>query len=102
VVVDNDGGGIFSFLPQGDPTVVGVDHFEELFGTPHGIDLAAVAALHGLPCEVVNRASDVGPAVKEAVAVGGVRVVLVRTDRRANVARHEAVWDAVRAAIASA
>jgi len=102
VVVDNDGGGIFSFLPQGAPAVVEPGRFEELFGTPHGIDLAAVAALHGLPCAVVDRASDVGPAVEDAVQAGGVRVVLVRTDRHVNVARHEAVWDAVRTAITSA
>jgi len=37
--------------------------------------------------------------VKDAVRAGGVRVVLVRTDRRVNVARHQAVWDAVRAAV---
>jgi 2-succinyl-5-enolpyruvyl-6-hydroxy-3-cyclohexene-1-carboxylate synthase len=101
VVVDNDGGGIFSFLPQGDPAVVETNRFEELFGTPHGIDLAAVAAVHGLPCVVVDRADGVGPAVREAISEGGVRVVLVRTDRRANVAQHQAVWDAVRAAVAS-
>jgi len=102
VVVDNDGGGIFSFLPQGDPAVVGAERFEELFATPHGVDLAAVAALHGLPCAVVNQASDVERVVKEAVRAGGVRVVLVRTDRHVNVARHEAVWGAVRTAIAGA
>jgi len=99
VVVDNDGGGIFSFLPQGDPAVVATGRFEALFGTPHGIDLAAVAAVHGLPCAVVERANDVGPAVKDAVQAGGVRVVLVRTDRRVNVARHQAVWGAVRTAV---
>lgn len=100
VVVDNDGGGIFSFLPQGDPSAVETDRFEELFGTPHGIDLAALAAVHGLACDVVERAIDVGPAVRAAVQGGGARVVLVRTDRRANVARHRAVWDAVRTAVA--
>ena len=99
VVVDNDGGGIFSFLPQGRPEVVDPERFEQLYGTPHGLDLALVAAAHGVPCDVVEHADRVGPAVRDAVAGGGVRVVLVRTDRARNVARHQAVWDAVREAI---
>jgi 2-succinyl-5-enolpyruvyl-6-hydroxy-3-cyclohexene-1-carboxylate synthase len=99
VVVDNDGGGIFSFLPQGKPEVVDTDRFEELFGTPHGLDLAALAAVHGVPCAVVERAGEVGPAVQDAVAAGGVQMVLVRTDRAQNVARHQAIWDAVRTAL---
>ena len=41
VVVDNDGGGIFSFLPQA--TELGAERFERLFGTPHGVDVAALA-----------------------------------------------------------
>ena len=43
VVVDNNGGGIFSTLPQR-----GVDHFEEVFGTPHNRDLTAIAAGFGV------------------------------------------------------
>lgn len=43
VVVDNNGGGIFSTLPQR-----GVDHFEEVFGTPHNRDLAAIAGGFGV------------------------------------------------------
>jgi 2-succinyl-5-enolpyruvyl-6-hydroxy-3-cyclohexene-1-carboxylate synthase len=95
VVVDNDGGGIFSFLPQAESP----EHFETLFGTPHGIDLAALARVHGLAVTEVGRASEVEPAVT-AAAAGGVRVVLVRTDRATNVARHREVWSAVAAGMA--
>ena len=44
VLVHNDGGGIFSFLPQAqDP-----EHFEQLFGTPHGLDFRPAAKMYGL------------------------------------------------------
>jgi 2-succinyl-5-enolpyruvyl-6-hydroxy-3-cyclohexene-1-carboxylate synthase len=91
VVVDNDGGGIFSFLPQADLP----EHFETLFGTPHGIELAALARVHGVPVTEVDAADEVGPAVREQAAAGGVRVVLVRTERAVNVTRHREVWSAV-------
>jgi 2-succinyl-5-enolpyruvyl-6-hydroxy-3-cyclohexene-1-carboxylate synthase len=97
IVVDNDGGGIFSFLPQADYP----EHFETLFGTPHGIDLRALAAVHGIPVTDVTNAADVPKAVTESVTVGGVQVVLVRTDRDANVIRHREVWAAVAAAVAA-
>jgi 2-succinyl-5-enolpyruvyl-6-hydroxy-3-cyclohexene-1-carboxylate synthase len=95
VVVDNDGGGIFSFLPQADAAP---EHFEALFGTPQGVDVAAVAAVHGIPTVEVNRASELVGAVEHGVNDGGVRVVRLRTDRVTNVARHRAAWAAVAAA----
>jgi 2-succinyl-5-enolpyruvyl-6-hydroxy-3-cyclohexene-1-carboxylate synthase len=95
VVVDNDGGGIFSFLPQAGAAP---EHFETLFGTPQGVDVAAVAAVHGIPTVEVDRASELVGAVEHAVKDGGVRVVRIRTDRATNVARHRAAWEAVAAA----
>jgi 2-succinyl-5-enolpyruvyl-6-hydroxy-3-cyclohexene-1-carboxylate synthase len=97
VVVDNDGGGIFSFLPQADAAP---DYFERLFGTPHGIDLGALARVHGVAVDEVEKAADLIPALDAAVAAGGVRVVLVRTDRALNVTRHREVWAAVATAFA--
>jgi len=100
VVVDNDGGGIFSFLPQaGAGGVSGVsEHFERLFTTPHGTDLVAVSNAFGVPAARVSRGDQVSAAVDEALAAGGVRVVIVGTDRADNVSRHAAVWEAVAAA----
>jgi 2-succinyl-5-enolpyruvyl-6-hydroxy-3-cyclohexene-1-carboxylate synthase len=91
VVVDNDGGGIFSFLPQAEDP----EHFETLFGTPHGIDLAELVSVHGIPSTEVEKARELVPAVTEALGAGGVRVVLVRTDRTENRQRHREAWAAV-------
>lgn len=95
VVLDNDGGGIFSFLPQHD-----LPEFERLFATPTGADLVAIASAHGVGALRVERASEVPGALREAVAAGGVRVLVVPTDRARNVERHRCVWDAVAAALA--
>ena len=93
VVVDNDGGGIFSFLPQAE--LVAPDRFETLFGTPHGLDLAQVATAYGVPASRVERLDALGPALDGR----GVRVLHVRTDRAANVAVHREINDAVAAAL---
>jgi 2-succinyl-5-enolpyruvyl-6-hydroxy-3-cyclohexene-1-carboxylate synthase len=94
VVVDNDGGGIFSFLTQA--SALPTERFEQLFGTPHGTDLRAIAAAHGLAWTD----GEDGGALRSFVASGsGVRIMRVRTDRRHNVGVHEAVHEAVRRAL---
>jgi 2-succinyl-5-enolpyruvyl-6-hydroxy-3-cyclohexene-1-carboxylate synthase len=95
VVLDNDGGGIFSFLPQAELP----EHFELLFGTPHGVDLAALAAMHGLPADRIEKAGDLVPALEAATTAGGVRLVIVPTERADNVARHRDVWATVATAL---
>jgi 2-succinyl-5-enolpyruvyl-6-hydroxy-3-cyclohexene-1-carboxylate synthase len=96
VTVDNDGGGIFSFLPQAE---LPGELFEPLFGTPHGLDLAALAAAARVPCRVVEKAADLLPALDAALAGGGTRLVLVRGERAANLARHRALTEAVAVAV---
>ncbi len=92
VVLDNDGGGIFSFLPQHE--VLEHDRYEALYGTPHHLDLAGLAAAHGVRAERVTDPDqlDWRP---------GVRVLVVPGDRDENLALHrrlgEAVTDAVTA-----
>jgi 2-succinyl-5-enolpyruvyl-6-hydroxy-3-cyclohexene-1-carboxylate synthase len=95
VVVDNDGGGIFSFLPQA--TEVPEERFETLFGTPHGVDALAVAALHGLPTRELDDLDDFAGLIN--ARGGGPRVVRVRTDRADNVAVHRAIHEAVAGAL---
>jgi 2-succinyl-5-enolpyruvyl-6-hydroxy-3-cyclohexene-1-carboxylate synthase len=95
-VCDNDGGGIFSFLPQAR---LPAELFEPLFGTPHGLDLAALATAARVPWRVVEKAADLVPALDAALAGGGTQLVLVRGDRAANLARHRALTEAVTAAV---
>jgi 2-succinyl-5-enolpyruvyl-6-hydroxy-3-cyclohexene-1-carboxylate synthase len=85
VVVDNDGGGIFSFLPQARFP----GSFERVFGTPHGRDLAHLAAFHGLGYHLVEAASDLKGALSRTRRRGGIHLVHVRTDRAANRQLHQ-------------
>lgn len=82
VVVDNDGGGIFSFLPQA--SALPVERFEQLFGTPHGTDLVALAAAHGLPATTVGTRAE----LEARLAAAGSQLIRVASDRAANVAEH--------------
>lgn len=95
VVVDNDGGGIFSFLPQAE--ALDAERFEAYWGTPHGLDLVALARTYGIDAVEVTDL----PALAAAVADPGpgLRVVVVRSDRKANVDAHDRVNEAVTAAV---
>jgi 2-succinyl-5-enolpyruvyl-6-hydroxy-3-cyclohexene-1-carboxylate synthase len=77
VVVNNDGGAIFGLLEQGAP-----EHgpaFERVFGTAHGVDLAALCAATGTPHRLVRTRAEL---IGALAAPAGIRVVEVRTDRR--------------------
>jgi hypothetical protein len=94
VVVNNDGGGIFSLLPHAEH-----DGFERLFGTPHGLDLGRLASLYNVDHELVERAGDVPVAVADSIAAGGLRMVEVRTERAVNAALHRRLLEAVAQAL---
>jgi 2-succinyl-5-enolpyruvyl-6-hydroxy-3-cyclohexene-1-carboxylate synthase len=91
VVVNNDGGGIFSTLePAAYP-----DSFERVFGTPHGADVAQLAAAAGLPYQRLTEAGD----LPGALAGTGLRVIEVRTSREAGAALRTRLREAALAAI---
>ena len=92
VVVNNDGGGIFGFLPQASE--MGAAEFEELLGTPRGVDVAGAAALFGLPHRRLERLDDLA----EALAAG-TGLIEVPVSRGANVAVHQRLHRAVAAAL---
>ncbi|MEO7908206.1 MAG: 2-succinyl-5-enolpyruvyl-6-hydroxy-3-cyclohexene-1-carboxylic-acid synthase [Roseiflexaceae bacterium] len=97
ILLNNDGGGIFSFLPQaGDP-----EHFETLFGTPHGLDFRPLAQMYGAHYERVTAWEAFRTAVQRGIAAGGLHIVEVPTERARNVTLHREIWQAVSAALAS-
>jgi 2-succinyl-5-enolpyruvyl-6-hydroxy-3-cyclohexene-1-carboxylate synthase len=76
VVLNDDGGGIFTLLEQGAPEHAA--SFERVFGTPHGTDLAALCAAHGVPHVLADDPDVFRAAIAQA---SGIRVVEVRADR---------------------
>lgn len=91
VVLHNDGGGIFSFLPQAEA----VESFEELFGTPHGLDFRHVARLYGLDYCEANSGQELRGALEASFQRPGVSLIVVHTDREDNVRLHRRLWQAV-------
>jgi 2-succinyl-5-enolpyruvyl-6-hydroxy-3-cyclohexene-1-carboxylate synthase len=90
VLLNNDGGGIFHFLPVEKE---GAD-FERHVATPHGLDFAHAAALYGLRHERVDTPPSFRAALDEALGTGAT-IIEVRTDRAENVDLHRRVWQAV-------
>lgn len=100
VVIDNGGGGIFEFLPQASS--LSRVQFEQLFGTRQGVDVAAVARGYGLGVSEVHDSAGLLAALEVASSPTRTRacqVLVVRTDRQANVAVHDALNAAVAVAV---
>ncbi|HEY3833472.1 MAG TPA: 2-succinyl-5-enolpyruvyl-6-hydroxy-3-cyclohexene-1-carboxylic-acid synthase [Acidimicrobiia bacterium] len=98
VVVDNDGGGIFSFLAQREHSDAG--EFEQLFGTPQHVDLVALARAYGVDATRVADADEFRRTIASAVGNRGVRVVVAPVlDRDADVAHHRELWAAAASAV---
>jgi 2-succinyl-5-enolpyruvyl-6-hydroxy-3-cyclohexene-1-carboxylate synthase len=92
VVVHNDGGGIFRFLPiAAHPTA-----FERLFVTPQPADIGALATALGIDHRFIDLRVDeprsIGAALERAMAAEGLSLVEVRVDQETNVARHAQAW----------
>src|SRR5699024_6011568 len=94
VVVNDDGGGIFSLLEQGAPEYA--DRFEQVFGTAHGADLGALCRGHGVAYTLVHTAAQLRAALQTPQGLG---VVEIRVDRRTHRRLHERMADAVAAAL---
>ena len=97
-LVNNDGGGIFHFLPQAD---LAAGEFEEWFGTPHGLDFSGAIGTFGGRL-VRPEPAEWMPALRGAASIPGLTVVELRTDRARNVALHREAWARVDSALRDA
>jgi len=94
VLLNNDGGGIFHFLPIAGEE----DAFEEHVATPHGLDFAHAAALYGCEHRLVEDTAGLEEALRATLGAPGTTILEVRTERPANEALHRRVWAAIAAA----
>ncbi|HLZ95750.1 MAG TPA: 2-succinyl-5-enolpyruvyl-6-hydroxy-3-cyclohexene-1-carboxylic-acid synthase [Candidatus Dormibacteraeota bacterium] len=97
IVCDNNGGGVFNFLPQAQHT----DVFEEIFATPLGLDFAQVARLYGVVYSPVTDRSGLEPAIADALSAQTSTMVVVKYKREDSVAGHRVAWEAAAAALRS-
>ncbi|WP_409302316.1 2-succinyl-5-enolpyruvyl-6-hydroxy-3-cyclohexene-1-carboxylic-acid synthase [Peribacillus sp. SCS-155] len=91
LLVNNDGGGIFSFLPQSSEQ----EHFETLFGTPHGLDFEHAVALYEGKYKRVASWEDFAASFKQSFNITGLKVIEIQTNREINVKKHRELWDSV-------
>ena len=75
IVINNDGGGIFSTLPQR-----GVDGFESVFGTPHGLDPAAITKAMGIPASNISSVDELKKTLKAPVK--GISIIVANVPSR--------------------
>jgi 2-succinyl-5-enolpyruvyl-6-hydroxy-3-cyclohexene-1-carboxylate synthase len=95
VLLNNDGGGIFHFLPVAGES----DAFEEHVATPHGLDFAHAAALYGCGFERPDSLDELRAALERSIAGAATTIIEVRTDRVENLALHRRAADAALSAV---
>ncbi len=95
VLLNNDGGGIFHFLPIASEGEAFVEHV----ATPHGLDFSRAAALYGCGYERPAAVGELQAALERALDAQNSTIIEVRTDRERNLALHRRVAEAVQAAL---
>lgn len=88
VLINNDGGGIFSFLPQNDHP----KYFETLFGTSTDLDFTHAAKLYGANYQQVTEIDALKEALDQAAYHKGLDIIEIKTSRQANKTNHLELW----------
>jgi 2-succinyl-5-enolpyruvyl-6-hydroxy-3-cyclohexene-1-carboxylate synthase len=95
LVINNDGGGIFHFLPQ--EQTMDTEEFEALLATPRGPDIERAAGLFGFEYRLVKDLGELPSATQMGTAL-----IEVPVDRHENLALHQRIAEAAQAALSTA
>jgi 2-succinyl-5-enolpyruvyl-6-hydroxy-3-cyclohexene-1-carboxylate synthase len=91
ILINNNGGGIFSFLPQyGEKK-----HFEALFGTPLNVDFSHGVKMYGGHYIKVDNPEDFNEALQQTSNQEGLKVIEIVTERESNMQLHREFWSIV-------
>ena len=96
VVINNDGGGIFSFLPVAEHS----DHFEAYFGAPHGMNFRGHAEAFGLSYMQPQTRRDLAAAYAAAIEARDSAVIEIKTNRTENLEHHRELATLISEALA--
>ena len=96
VVADNNGGGIFSFLPIAASSEV---DYSRLFHTPHNLNISDLGPLLGANLHEVSNKDDLVHALNASVGHKGIHLIHVRVDAETNVEIHRSLIQAVHASL---
>lgn len=88
LLINNDGGGIFSFLPQASEK----EYFESLFGTPHGLDFSHAAKLYGAKYKNASTWDEFQQVFTQSFSEPGLKIIEVQTERESNLVKHRELW----------
>ncbi|WP_174614111.1 2-succinyl-5-enolpyruvyl-6-hydroxy-3-cyclohexene-1-carboxylic-acid synthase [Virgibacillus ihumii] len=91
LLINNDGGGIFSFLPQKNHE----QHFEALFGTPMNVDFSHIVRMYEGTYAHASTIDELQAALEAGYRYHGLSVVEVKTDRTENMNWHRGKWEAI-------
>lgn len=91
LLINNDGGGIFSFLPQAEEGA----HFEKLFGTSLGIDFSHSVFMYGGEYTLIKDWNHLSDSLSKSYSTPGLKVIEVQTNRDENVKAHHELWSQI-------
>ncbi|QED49065.1 2-succinyl-5-enolpyruvyl-6-hydroxy-3-cyclohexene-1-carboxylic-acid synthase [Cytobacillus dafuensis] len=91
LLINNNGGGIFSFLPQASHP----KNFEQLFGTPLDLKFQSVVEMYGGHYELITSWEHLSSSINANKEKPGLKVMEITTNRDNNIQEHRELWDAV-------